>query len=124
MTKHSFCRDKSMLAATKLLTQQKRVCQEKTFVSTNICHDTFVMLAATKLLTQQKRVCQEKTFVSTNICHDMFVTTKDVFCHNKHMFAVTKVSLSQQNFFHDKIMLVATKLFLQQNMFVTTKVLL
>ena len=107
MTKHSFCCDKSMLAATKHLTQQKRVCHEKTFVSANICRD-------------------KHTFVMTSI----LVTTKDVFCHNKHTFVVTKVSLSQQTFLSrqnhaccDKTFL-ATKYVCHNKSFVVTSILL
>ena len=41
-TKHVFCRGKSMLVATKLLSLQNYVCRDNTFVVTNICRDKHV----------------------------------------------------------------------------------
>ena len=67
---------------------------------------------------QKLPVPTPKTFVATkscllqqNICHDMhiFLTTKDPFCHDKHMFVATKVSLSQQKFCRNKHTFVMTK---------------
>ena len=44
------CRDKSMLAATKLLSRPIYVCHEKTFVATNTCFvATNTCFVATKL---------------------------------------------------------------------------
>ena len=111
-------------------------------------------LLQVSFLSRQTRVCREKpSFVATkvclprrNLCRDkiMFVAfaTKDVFCSDKHVFVVTKVSLSRlsrQNyvcrvrdkrrvFSSDKHMFVATKVsfvgtILVTNMFNATKVL-
>ena len=44
-----------------------------------------------------------------------------MFCHNKHLFVTTKVSLSQQNFRRDKIMFVATNI-CHDKSFVMTKI--
>ena len=82
-TKHIFCHDKSMR------------CCNKSFVTIKIC------------LSRQKYVCPTKTFVMTKIylsphtfCHDKlvkhtFVTTKYVFCHNKHMFVLITTKMIQ-----------------------------
>ena len=48
-TKHVFCCDKSMLAATKCLSQQNYVCHDKIFLS------------------QQTYLCCDKSFVATSI---------------------------------------------------------
>ena len=73
------------------------------------------MLSATKHFVATK-VCRDKlTFVATNIClsrqrdKHAFVATKDVFCCDKHVYVVTKVSLSQQNICRDKHTFIATK---------------
>ena len=65
MTKHVFCRDKSMLVLTKVLLQQQNI------VTANV------------ILLRQKFCCSKHTFVMT----------KDVFCHDKHVFVVTKMML-------------------------------
>ena len=80
------CHDK-----TRLLSQQKYACCDKTFVSTKnyVCHDkTFV---ATKLC-----------LYATNICHDKsFVTTK-IFLRDKHNFVATKLVSQHAYFCRDK----------------------
>ena len=84
MTKHVFCRDKSMLVTThfccdKYLSQQQFLLRQKYFVVTNI---NFLL---------RKFCCGNLTFV----------TTKDVFCHDKRMFVATEV------LFATKMILVA-----------------
>ena len=74
MTKHVFCRDKSMLVATKVLSQQKY------FVATNI------------ILSRQKFCHSKHAFVETK---DTFHWNKHVCCV-KHMCVETNI-LSQQN---------------------------
>ena len=39
--------------------------------------------------------CCDKTFVATKLCLSLqsFLLTKDMFCHDKHVFVVAKVSL-------------------------------
>ena len=102
VTKHSFCRDRSMLVImAKVLSWQAYFCHDKT------C-----------LLSWQKYACHDKTvvmtntcFVSTNICQDKsFVVTK-LFCHDIHNFVVTKVLSRQTCDCHDKTF-VATKVIL------------
>ena len=71
------------------------------FVATNfLSTQTCVCCDKTHLLSWQKYACHDKTFVATNTC--TFVVTKDMFCHDKHMFVMTKVSLVWQNLFGDK----------------------
>ena len=72
-----FCRSKSVLAVTKVLSQQDYVCRDE---------HTFDM---TKLLSWQTCVCRDE---------HTSVTTKDLFVCNKHMFVTTKVSLLQQKY--------------------------
>ena len=65
------------------------------------------MVAMTKRLLQQNYVCRGKIFFGAQMfCCDKhtFVATEDVFRHNKHMFAVTKL----------KSKLTATKLLSHQ----------
>ena len=115
-TKHVFCHNKSMLATTKLLSRQNYVLPWQTHAKVNLSGQNFcqdnIMLVATN-------VCLDKTFVTTKIClsrqtfyHEKhtFVTTKDVFCWDKHvhMFVTTNTCLSWQNCFHDKRILMAT----------------
>ena len=71
VTKHVFCHNKSMLVVTKVLSQIKiRLLRQNFCVTTNI------------ILSQQK------------FCYDKhtFVAPKDMFCCDKLVFAVTKVS--------------------------------
>ena len=100
-TKHVFCCDKSMLAATKCLSQQNYVGHDK------IC------------LLWQKFCCDKHTFV----------VTKDVFCREENTcLSQQKLRLSQQNFCHNKKYVCRNKSFavtrtlsLRQKMcFVTT----
>ena len=60
--------------------------------------------------------CCDKSFVTTNMC-----LLRRKFCHNKHVFVVTK-----QLFCHDKSMFVATKLCQDKydKMFVVTNIIL
>ena len=81
------CRDKSMLAATKLLSRHRSM-----FVAT-------------------KYFCRDKTFVVRNFCRDkhVFVEADILLSIQKMKFVVTKVSLSRQNFCRDKHTFVSTK---------------
>ena len=80
-TKHVFCHNKSMLATTKLLSRQNYVCHDKHM---------------------QKLTCQDKTFVRTILCllRQMFVWTKllsqqKYVCRDKR-FITRSILLSQQ----------------------------
>ena len=75
-TKHVYCRDKSMLVATKLLLRQTHVCCDKT------CYD--------------KHVCCWK---------HTFVMTKDVFCRNRHIFVMTNVFVTTKHLLRQKLYL-------------------
>ena len=57
------------------------------------------MLAATKLLSPQNYVYR----------HNFVVAMKDVFCHDKHMFVVTKIMFVATKICRNKSMPVATK---------------
>ena len=73
--KYNFCCNKSMLCATKVLSQQAYFCPDKqVFLATKhvFCSDK-IMLVATKLLSRQKFCCGKHTFV----------VTKFVFCRDK-----------------------------------------
>ena len=72
--KHVFCHDKSMLAATKLLSWQNCLSWQKFCCNTNICHDKHVFVATSILLLRQK-TC----FVMTNAC-----LSQQNFCHDKN----------------------------------------
>ena len=89
-TKHVFCHDKRMLAATKLclsrqnfsrnkydkcfvatgilLSRQIRVCRDKSklVIIGGSCHK-YRVRATKRLLSRQKYACHDKTFVVTNI---------------------------------------------------------
>ena len=105
VTKHVFCRNKSILVTTKLLLWQivtniifvvtKVLSQQAYFFLASkhiFCHEKS-MLVAIKLLSQQTCLLRQKYFVMTNIIllwqtfccsKHAFVTTKDMFCRNKH----------------------------------------
>ena len=120
------CRDKM-----RLLLQQKYGCRDKMFFATKyFCHDKYLSqqkfchnkhtgawkgskdcCVTTRVCLLWQNFCHDKGFVMTNIillwqkfcCNKhIFVTTKDVFCHDKHMFIVTNMCLSRQKFCHDK----------------------
>ena len=110
-TKHAFCRDKSMLVVTKVLSRKKtfvtlNICLDKHHFVVYFCHDKS-MLVETKLLsprdkhnlvatgillsqqtrvcrdkTRQKYACRDKTFVAINTC----LSQQYFFCRDKHMF--------------------------------------
>ena len=85
-TKHVFCRDKSMLAVTKLLSRQNHVCRDKICLSRQAY--CFIMFHFTRVLSQQTRVCRDRSkLVATKICLSrqtyFFFTTKDVFVATK-----------------------------------------
>ena len=90
---------------TKVLSQQKDACQDKSFVMTNL------------ILSWQTFCCDKLTFVKTNSCLSRQNTS----------FVVTKVCLARQNICHDKhvfvICFVALSILLsrQKMCFVTTK---
>ena len=110
MTKHVFCHNKCMLAATKtkLLPWQNYVRRDKIFVMTNtkvlsqqgyFCHDT------RRVLLQQTCVCHDKSkLVVTKVCHhknawhDKHLSWQKFCCH-KNMFVATSILLSRQDIF-------------------------
>ena len=90
-TKDVFCRNKGMLAETKLLSQQNYVCCDEVFLS-------------------QQRFCRDK---------HTFDETEDVFCRDRHGLVMTKVSVAKmvfvatkKNVCRDKHTFVATKIIL------------
>ena len=91
------CRDKSMLAATKVcLPRQKYACRDKS------------MLVATKVcLPRQKYACRDKSVLAaTKVC----LPRQKFACRDKSMLAATKVCLPRQKYAcRDKSMLAATK---------------
>ena len=78
-TKLVFCRDKSMLVATKRLARQAQFCCDKTLVMTNV------------ILSRQLT----------------FVATKHVFCRDKHVFVATNTCFRDKTFVATKITLAA-----------------
>ena len=55
--KYNFCRNKSMLVMTKVLSRQKYVCRDKIVLCLlwqNVCHDKYLSRQTTKLLSRQK----------------------------------------------------------------------
>ena len=107
-TKHDFFRDKSMLAATKVLSRQNYDCI--IFVATNTClsRQTRVcrdkrMLAATKLLSRQVYFCRDKT---------RLLSRQTRVCRDKHNFVATKLLSRQAYVSRDKHVFVATKMIL------------
>ena len=89
----SFECDKSMLAATRLLSWQNSVCRDKTFVMTNRC-------------LSWQRFCHDKhTFVVTILCsrdtylpQRKFIVTNINCVATKHVFVATKL-LSHQKWY-------------------------
>ena len=100
-TNHVFCRDKSMLAATKLLSHHNYICHDKICLSRQIFSREHVFVATNILWSRQKTcfVATKHLFVPTKLClsrqifvatkvlsrQNIFVATKDVFCPDKHM---------------------------------------
>ena len=77
-TKHIFCHNKSMLVATKLLSWQNTSFSQQKYA------DISVVI----------KVLQWQFFFL--LSKHTFVKTKDVFCHDKHMFVATNTCLSWQ----------------------------
>ena len=75
-TKHIFCCDKSMLAATKPFLQQNYVC-DKVFVVTNVCCDKHIFVVTKDMFCDKRHVLSQQTCV----------------CCDKHMFVATKMIL-------------------------------
>jgi len=82
-----------MFVATNILLSWQNICHDKhNFVVTKVC------------LSWQNFFCNKHKYLSwQNFCWDKnifdkccgkhtFVATKDTFCHDKHMFVVTKLS--------------------------------
>ena len=89
-TKHVYCRDKSMLAATKLcLSQQACFCRDK-------------------YLSRQKYVCDtclsRQIFLVTKVClsRQKYLSRPKYVCRDKHTFVATSIILSGQNICHDR----------------------
>jgi len=67
-------RKKSYFVATKIsLSQQTRICRDKTFVATNICSNKHIFFTTrvcrdkTRVLSREKYDCFDKTFVATKM---------------------------------------------------------
>ena len=82
------------LSQQKYACCDKHVCQNKTFVATNICLDKHNFVT-TKVLLQQAYFCRDK---------HVFVATKVVFCCDKSMLVMT-------NFFFTTNMCLAWQTF-------------
>ena len=80
-TKQVFCRDKSMVVATKLLSKQNifslsrqnmsfvaiklwkyHFCPDKSFVATNMCLSRQMFVGTNVILSRQTRVCRDKNY--------------------------------------------------------------
>ena len=86
-----FCRDKSKLVATKVLSWQAYFCCDKhMFVTTKhiFCRNKS-MLVVTKPLSWQTCLSQQKLCLGKHT----FVAAKDVFCCNRHVFVMAKIIL-------------------------------
>ena len=115
MTSYTCC-SKTFVATTLCI-----FCHDKTFVTTNVGHNkSFV--ATNTCLSQQNLCCIMHTFV----------VTKDVFCHDRHMFVltklfvVTKLCLLSQKLCHNNHTFVERKevFCLCEHVFVATKIML
>ena len=89
------------------------------FIVKHVFHSDKSMLAAKTVLSQQNsfavtKLLLQQIFVVTKTC-----LTWQKFCHDKHIFVVTKDMFS-----HNKHMSVTTKTFHNKNMFVMTSILL
>ena len=79
------CCDNSMLAATKLLSQQNYVCHDKCSVQQKFCRG-------------KKNVCCDKSFVMTYFCHGKRCVL--LWQIRVLLQPVTTKLLSRQNYFH------------------------
>ena len=100
------CRDKTFVT-TKVWSRQNYVCRNQTFVATSILlsQQTRVCCEKTRLLSWQKYACRDKTFIATNMCLslEIFVETKVLsrrirVCCNKSSVS-TCIILSRQAYF-------------------------
>ena len=90
LSRQTFCRDKHTFVTTRhVLSRQTRVCRNKndTCGSSRQWYDKSMLVA----------LCDKHVLVATNVFRGKhtFVATKDVFCHEKGVFVVTKL-LSRQ----------------------------
>ena len=114
-TKNVFCRDKSMLAATKLLSRQNtfvasNTCLSRSFVATSVLllQQKACFVATNTFLSRQKKkkkALSRQIFLATNLI--LFVARN--ICRNKS-FVSTSIHLSRQ-----KTCFVATKLCRDKN---------
>ena len=86
VTKHIFCRDKSMLVITKCLSGQIY------FVATNICHDKHNFVEKI-VLSWQAYFCCDNTCLSQQIFVTTKVLSRQTHLCDKHNFVTTKVLL-------------------------------
>ena len=113
LSKQKFCRNKHVFVMTNACLS----LQNMSFVTTKVCllwqkncRDK-ILFVATKLLSWQIFVTTNTCLLRQKFCHGKHtsVVTVDVFCHDKHKFVMTKVSLSWQKFCRDKHTFVVTK---------------
>ena len=97
-TKHVFCRDKSMLAATNNLLRQTFVVTNNFVTTKLLSRQAYFCRDKRHVLSRQKYSCRDRTFVVTNMCSSRqkyFVATNIIlswqkFCRSKHTFVMTK----------------------------------
>ena len=81
-----FCRDKR-----RVLSQQTRVCRNKSMlVATKVCLSR-QNLGNTNIIFVSTNICLDKSFVETKIfCRDKDIFLRQLFCHNKRTIVATK----------------------------------
>ena len=104
--KYHFCRDKSMIAATKLLSEQNYVLSRQAYLFCRDKHKIKVKKKS-KSMFVATNICRNKRFVTTKMClsrrhKHTFFATKDILCRVKHVFVATNTYLQRQNLRRDK----------------------
>ena len=90
--KYHFCRDKSLLLQTRLLSGQKYACRYKTFFATNTLSRQKYFVATNIILSRQKYACRDKTFFTTTYCRDKNILSRQsLFCLDKSFVAASIV---------------------------------
>ena len=96
----NFCWDKIMFVTTTKLSWQiyKHICCNKCFVARSklLLRQKTCFATTNTCLSWQKYVCRDRSFVVTKLCllWQIFVMTNvlswETFCHDKHIFVMTK----------------------------------
>ena len=114
-TKHTFCRDKSMLAVTKVLFWQ--------IVIMEICKVPTLRL---KALNKHTHIIYKHIFVMTNsfVMTNFYLSQQAYFCRNKHVCCDKTCLWSQQKYACNIQIFVVTKVLSQQKYFFMTNIML